>query len=190
MEDKDWAEAQQRGLFTAWECLEAMPSAAVLGPTGQVTPIDPKMLASAGWIGQKANFYIHLSYGTLGSGHGGILADSGDIDAPMTSKAARLRYGPFAYCPVLIPKISYDEFEASYDIELRQEYGYGAPRKSEGTFVEQILKIIDSGQAARRDDVKRILATDMKVDEWRAHWREAVIVRPELGKSGPKRKRG
>jgi hypothetical protein len=188
LSDQDWAEADQQGLFTAWDCLEAMPKAAILGPTGEVIPIDVGKLASAGWIGQKTNEHINIDYGTLGSGHGGILADSGYIDAPMPSETAKLRYGPFAYCPILIPKVAFDLFDAKNDAELRQENGHLQPRKGESSTVEKIFKTIDSGRAARRDDIKRIVAIDMKVDEWRAHWREAVAIRPELGKSGPKKK--
>lgn len=188
LSDEDWAEAGQRGLFTAWDCLEAMPKAAILGPTGEVIPIDTRTLASAGWIGQKTNEHINIDYGTLGSGHGGILAGCGDVDAPMPTETAKLRYGPFAYSPILIPKTAYDVFEAKNDADLRQENGYRRPRKGERSTVAKIFSTIDSGLAVRRDDIKRIVAPNMKVDEWRAHWKEAVINRPELGKSGPKKK--
>ena len=116
------------------------------------------------------------------------MEDDGDIDAPMPQDTARLRYGPFAYCPVLIPKEAFDAFDAENESQLRAENGYRSSGNEELSFVAKIFHVIDTGVAVRRDDVKRILAKDMKVDEWRAHWREAVIIRPELGRSGPKKR--
>lgn len=188
LRSRSYEEADQMGLFAAWECLETMPSVATLSPTGEIIPLALSTLASAGWIEQKTNTHFHLDYGSLGSGHGGILEDGGNIDAPMPTEIAQLRYGPFAFCPVLIPKASFDDFEAEHSDQLQQENGYGPPSNKQTSVVGQIFEVIDSGRAIRRDDIKRIVAVNMKVDEWRAYWREAVIIRPELGRSGPKPK--
>ncbi|HDY96310.1 hypothetical protein [Sulfitobacter litoralis] len=181
--------AQRIGLWAAWECLETMPSGAVLGPTGEVVPVDLKTFANGGWIDQKTNFHFHLDFGTLGTGHGGVLDKNGFMDASISVDTAQRRYGPFAYCPVLIPKSSFDEFNAANSDKLRKENGYSASSKKRASVVDQIFQVIDSGVAVKRDDIKRRVAVNMKVDEWRAHWREAVTKRPELGRSGPKPKR-
>lgn len=176
----------EHALFSAWECLESMPAAAILGPSGEAIPIETRIIASGGWINQTSNFHIGLEYGTLGSGHGGVSDENGYIETPMPSSTAQLHYGPFAYCPVLVPKASFDAFDRKFSASWQSESGYGHAEKAKESIVEQIFETIDSGRAIRRDDIKRILAKDMKVDVWRAHWREAVLSRPELGKSGPK----
>jgi hypothetical protein len=182
-------EADKRGLYTAWECLESMEAVSILGPNGQIIPVACSTVANRGYIEQKSNFDINLEYGTLGSGHGGFFNKGGATDAPMDASVAKLHYGPFAYCPVLIPKASFDAFDCKNDSEIREENGYDRGQTEIGSVVQQIFETIDSGRAVKRDDIKRIVAKEMKVDVWRAHWREAVISRPELGKSGPKSKR-
>jgi hypothetical protein len=92
LSDEDYDVAKQRGLTTAWECLESMKSVAILSPSDKVIPISEKVLQSGGYIHQKSNGDIHLDYGTLGSGHGGQLDHDGDYDKPMTEALTKLHY--------------------------------------------------------------------------------------------------
>lgn len=186
--EQTYDEASQRGLFAAWDCLESMEAAAILAPNGAVIQIEPSTLASAGWIEQKSNFAMNLDYGTLGSGHGDIFYEGGDIDKPMKRSLAIRHYGPFAFCPILVPKVTFDSFMNSFSNLMQKESGYGEGPQKPSSVVDEIFAMVDSGRARRRDDIKRLLAKDMKVDEWRAHWRQAVVIRPSLGRSGPKKR--
>lgn len=53
--------------------------------------------------------------------------------------------------------------------------------------VRQIVSMADSGEILIRDDVRKLLAPNLKHSSWIAAWRQASEIRPELSKRGPKK---
>lgn len=54
----------------------------------------------------------------------------------------------------------------------------------EADIISEIIKFSDQGM--RRDDIKRVLCPMLPIESWRAVWKEAAKLKPEITRSGPK----
>ena len=53
--------------------------------------------------------------------------------------------------------------------------------------IKEIIKFHDEGSKLTRDEIKNVLAPNIKHEAWKAIWKEAGKQRPNLSKPGPKR---
>lgn len=188
IDEVGWEGVEQRSIHHTWSCIQQSPS--ILVARLDDSPIEVSSFAVAGrsWGDSRFNSHFNLLIGTLGSGDGTLDDTFHSREVFMSEETARLRYGPLACLPIILPTDHVRTYQNNFDNELRAEFGF-APKTAnpEISYAEQIVSIYRSGSGRKRDDYKARVAPDMKHEEWRYHWREAVELIPELAKPGPKR---
>lgn len=60
------------------------------------------------------------------------------------------------------------------------------PPTSDANIIQEIIALGTMDEPLKRDEIKRIVAPNMKIDAWRVLWGQARDRCPKLGKPGPK----
>lgn len=187
-EEVGWEGIEELAILHSWTCIQQSPSVFVARLDGEPVEMSHFAMSNSSWGGDTCNSHFNLNIGTLGSGDGNYNLDVRSEIKCMDEKTARIHYGPLAFLPVILPAEHIRSYQRKFENELRVEFGF-APETSKPTtsYAEQITSIFRSGTGRNRDDYKARIAPDMKHEEWRCHWKEAVEMIPELAKPGPKR---
>lgn len=60
-------------------------------------------------------------------------------------------------------------------------------KSSEREIINEIVSLARSDASLKRDEIRSLICPQMKTDAWRAVWRVAASLHPELSKPGPRR---
>ncbi|MEI4471499.1 hypothetical protein [Frigidibacter sp. MR17.24] len=168
-------EAEIEARFAVWHCIHAAPRIGVLCASGRVVDAGASLMESVDYEMEGA--HVHIWTGTVGSAS--WMDDSGHVS---NNEDKKLYYGPFLYCPVLLPEQHARDFFAELSADS------SSPPRPPEHLADQIVAAFDLDPTVRKSDLRRQLAAHEKQISFEVAYQEAARKRPELNKRGPKRR--